>query len=37
MQLIEEMPPEKAAIAAKLKTLAENYQFDQIIQLLNFS
>ena len=37
MQLIGEMPPEKAIFASQLQSLAENYQFDQIVQLLNFS
>ena len=37
MQLIEAIPPEKTALAARLTTLAENYQFDEIIRLLNFS
>ena len=35
IQLIEEMPPEKGAIATRLQTLAENYQFDEIIRLLD--
>ena len=34
-QLIQDMPPEKSEIAAKLQTLAENYQFDEIVRLLN--
>ncbi|MDJ0702353.1 MAG: ATP-binding protein [Leptolyngbyaceae cyanobacterium MO_188.B28] len=34
-QLIQDMPPEQAEIAAKLQTLAENYQFDQIVRLLD--
>ena len=37
MQLIQAMPPEKAALASKLQTLADNYQFDEIVKLLNFS
>lgn len=37
MQLIKDIPPEKAALAAQLQTLAENYRFDQIVKLLNFS
>ena len=37
MQLIKQIPPEQGAIAAKLQTLAENYQFDEIVRLLNFS
>ncbi len=37
MQLIKAIPPEKAALAAKLQTLADNYQFDEIVRLLNFS
>ncbi|NES65703.1 MAG: response regulator [Okeania sp. SIO2D1] len=36
MQLIKNIPPEKEAIAAQLKNFAENYQFDQIVKLLNF-
>ena len=35
IQLIAEMPPEKGAIATKLQTLAENYQFDEIAKLLD--
>jgi PAS domain S-box-containing protein len=35
MQLIQELPPEKAALAAQLKTLADNYQFDQMIKLIS--
>ncbi|MGK7947228.1 MAG: ATP-binding protein [Xenococcaceae cyanobacterium] len=37
MQLIKAIPPEQAAIAAQLQTLADNYQFDEIVRLLNFS
>ena len=37
MQLIKDIPPEKEAIASQLKNFAENYQFDRIIRLLNFS
>ncbi|MGK7897434.1 MAG: ATP-binding protein, partial [Xenococcus sp. (in: cyanobacteria)] len=37
MQLIQVIPPEKTALAVRLTTLAENYQFDEILQLLNFS
>ena len=37
MQLIKAIPPEKGAIAAQLQTLADNYQFDEIVRLLNFS
>ena len=37
MQLIKAIPPEKAALAAQLQTLADNYQFDEIVKLLNFS
>ncbi len=37
MQLIKAMPPEKAALATQLQTLADNYQFDRIVRLLNFS
>ena len=37
MQLIQAMPPEKAALAAQLQTLADNYQFDEMVGLLNFS
>ncbi len=36
-QLIQAMPPEKTALAAQLTTLADNYQFDKIVKLLNFS
>ena len=36
-QLIKDIPPEKAALAIKLQTLADNYQFDEIVRLLNFS
>ncbi|MDY7005028.1 MAG: ATP-binding protein [Cyanobacteriota bacterium] len=35
MQLINDIPPEKEAIAAQLKNFAENYQFDRIVKLLN--
>ncbi len=37
MQLIKAIPPEKAALATKLQTLADNYQFEEIVRLLNFS
>ncbi len=37
MQLIKEIPSEKAALAARLQTLADNYQFDEIVKLLNIS
>ncbi len=37
MQLIKDIPPEKAALATQLRTLADNYQFDEIVRLLNFS
>ncbi|NEP79597.1 MAG: response regulator [Okeania sp. SIO3B3] len=37
MQLINDIPPGKEAIAAQLKNFAENYQFDRIVKLLNFS
>ena len=37
MQLIKAIPPEKTALAAQLTALAENYQFDEILRLLNFS
>ena len=37
MQLIKAIPPEKRAIAAQLQILADNYQFDEIVKLLNFS
>ncbi|GGA35707.1 ATP-binding protein [Okeania sp. KiyG1] len=37
MQLIKDIPSEKEAIAAQLKSFAENYQFDRILKLLNFS
>ena len=32
-QLIQEIPPEKATLATHLQTLADNYQFDRIIEL----
>ncbi|MEL7035859.1 MAG: ATP-binding protein [Cyanobacteria bacterium J06592_8] len=32
MQLIRDILPEKAAIAAQLQTLADNYQFNEIVQ-----
>ncbi len=35
MQLIQEMPADKSAIATRLQTLAENYQFDEIVSLLD--
>ena len=35
MQLIKAIPPEKTALATQLKTLAANYQFDEILKLLN--
>ncbi|MGF1537442.1 MAG: ATP-binding protein [Elainellaceae cyanobacterium] len=34
-QLINEIPPDKGAMAARLGALAENYQFDEITRLLN--
>ncbi len=37
MQLIKQISPEKAALAIQLQTLADNYQFDEIVRLLNFS
>ena len=37
MQLIQDIPPAKAALAATLKTLAENYRFDEIIRLIECS
>ncbi len=37
MELIKAIGPEKAALAAQLRTLADNYQFDEIVKLLNFS
>ncbi len=37
MELIKAIPPEKGALAAQLQTLADNYQFDEIVRLLNFS
>ena len=37
VQLIKTIPPEKELLAAKLQKLAENYQFDEILRLLNFS
>ena len=35
VQLIQQIPPEKSAIASRLQTLAENYQFDEIVRLLD--
>ncbi|MDJ0569262.1 MAG: hypothetical protein QNJ53_09465 [Pleurocapsa sp. MO_192.B19] len=35
--LYKVIPPEKAHLAAQLQTLADNYQFDEIVRLLNFS
>ena len=35
LQLIKAIPSEKSAMARKLQTLAENYQFDEIVRLLN--
>nr|WP_293097066.1 histidine kinase dimerization/phospho-acceptor domain-containing protein [Okeania sp. SIO2F4] len=35
MQLIKDIPPEKAVLATKLQQFADNYQFDQIVQLLS--
>ncbi|MEM9507554.1 MAG: ATP-binding protein, partial [Cyanobacteria bacterium P01_E01_bin.35] len=37
MQLINAIPPEKEPLAAQLQILADNYQFDEIVRLLNFS
>ncbi|MDJ0593807.1 MAG: phosphoenolpyruvate synthase [Pleurocapsa sp. MO_226.B13] len=37
IELIKAIPPAKAPLAARLQTLAENYQFDEIVRLLNFS
>ena len=37
MQLINDIPLEKEAIAAQLKNFAENYQFDRIVKLLNIA
>ena len=37
MQLIQVIPSEKTALATKLTSLAENYQFDDILHLLNLS
>ncbi len=34
MQLIKDIPPEKAVLATKLQQFADNYQFDRIVQLL---
>ncbi|MGD1809676.1 ATP-binding protein [Dapis sp. BLCC M126] len=34
MKLIKDIPPEKAVLAAKLQSFADNYQFDRIVQLL---
>ena len=36
MQLIQDIPPEKANLAAQLQTFAENYQFEEIVRLLNY-
>ena len=36
-QLIKDIPPEKAVLATQLQNFADNYQFNRIIQLLNFS
>ncbi|MGD1704628.1 ATP-binding protein [Dapis sp. BLCC M229] len=36
MQLIKDIPPEKAVLATQLQNFADNYQFDRIVQLLNF-
>ncbi len=33
-QLIQDIPPEKAVLAAQLQQFADNYQFDRIVQLL---
>ena len=35
MQLIQTIPSEKTALTAQLTALAEKYQFDEILQLLN--
>ncbi|MGD1704629.1 ATP-binding protein [Dapis sp. BLCC M229] len=35
MQLIKDIPPEKAVLAAQLQSFADNYQFDRIVQLLS--
>ena len=37
MELIKAIPPEKAALATQLQNLADNYQFDEIVRLLNLS
>ena len=37
MQLIKDIPLEKAVLATQLQNFAENYQFDRIVKLLNFS
>ena len=36
MQLIKAIPTEKKALAVQLRILADNYQFDEILKLLNF-
>ncbi|MEM1170596.1 MAG: ATP-binding protein [Cyanobacteria bacterium P01_H01_bin.35] len=36
-QLIKDIPPEKAVLATQIQNFADNYQFDRIVQLLNFS
>ena len=35
LQLIEELPPEQSVLSNKLRTLAENYQFDAIVCFLD--
>ncbi|MGD1702203.1 ATP-binding protein, partial [Dapis sp. BLCC M229] len=36
-ELIKDIPPEKAVLATQIQQFANNYQFDRIVQLLNFS
>ncbi|MEM1169863.1 MAG: AAA family ATPase [Cyanobacteria bacterium P01_H01_bin.35] len=36
-ELIKDIPPEKAVLATQIQQFADNYQFDRIIELLNFS
>jgi len=37
MELIQAIPSEKAALVTQLQNLADNYQFDEIVRLLDFS
>ncbi|MGF1492209.1 MAG: hypothetical protein ACFBSC_07120 [Microcoleaceae cyanobacterium] len=36
-QLIQQMPSSQEAIANQLQTFADNYQFDEIVELLSSS